>query len=155
MKIKSIIIATALSAVTSTTIMASENDHRHFPGIFLGASTIDGETDFSYGLEYEYKPTKLIGAGIVYENTDNAEHSDGVEVLLAAVYLHPWKELRLGVGFGREKVGGDHSHKESLARISINYDFHVGGIGIAPTVAVDFVGGETDTIVGLSFIKSF
>ena len=52
-------------------------------------------------------------------------------------------------------MGGDHSHKESLARISINYDFHVGGIGIAPTVAVDFVGGETDTIVGLSFIKSF
>jgi hypothetical protein len=155
MKIKSLLIASALSTLVSTTVMASSTEHHHFPGIFLGATTIDSETDFSYGVEYEYKANHLWGAGIVYEKTDDAHHGDGVDVKLAAVYLHPWKELRVGLGYGKEKVGGDHPHEENLTRLSLNYDFHVAGFGIAPTIAVDFVDGEKATVIGLSFIKSF
>lgn len=155
MKIKSLIMASVISAVASTNAIASSAEYQHFPGIFLGATTIDSETDFSYGFEYEYKATQLWGAGIVYEKTDDAHHGDGVDVKLAALYLHPWKELRVGVGFGKEKVGGHHSHEENLKRLSVNYDFHVGGFGIAPTIAVDFVDGERATVLGLSFIKPF
>jgi len=155
MKTKYLITASLLTAMLSTTVMASTTEYHHFPGVFIGATTIDSETDFSYGFEYEYKATKLWGAGFVFEKTDDAHHGDGVDVTIAALYLHPWKELRVGLGFGKEKVGGDHGYKEDLTRVSLNYDFHVGGFGIAPTIAVDFVDGEQATVVGLSFVKPF
>jgi len=153
MKIKLLSILSLMLAVSPT--YASSDDHHHFPGVFVGATTIDGETDFSYGLEYEYKFSKLWGAGVVFEKTNDAHHGDGVEVALASAYIHPWKELRLGAGFGQEKVGGDHSHKEDLIRISVSYDFHVAGFGVAPTLAIDFVDGERATVFGVAFIKSF
>ncbi|PAJ73979.1 hypothetical protein CJF42_13050 [Pseudoalteromonas sp. NBT06-2] len=155
MKIKSLAIASVLYTLIPTLANASSTEHHHFPGIFIGATTIDSETDFSYGFEYEYKVSKLWGAGFVFEKTDDAHHGDGIDVKLASLYLHPWKELRVGVGFGKEKVGGHHSHEENLQRISVNYDFHVAGFGIAPTIAIDFVDGENATVLGLSFIKSF
>jgi len=74
---------------------------------------------------------------------------------LAALYLPPCKELRVGAGFGQEKIGGVHPHTESLSRVSVSYDFHLAGIGIAPTVAVDFVGSETPTVFGIAFVKGF
>lgn len=160
MKIKSLIASLILA---TTTTYASTGEEQHFPGVFVGATTIDSETDFSYGIEYEYKFSKAWGAGFVYEKTDNAHHGAGVDVALAAVYLHPWKELRIGAGFGKEKVGSytDHhhhhhsSHKEDVIRTSISYDFHVGGFGVAPTLALDFVDGETATVIGVAFIKAF
>ena len=153
MKIKLLSILILVLVAGST--YATSDNHHHFPGIFVGATTIDSETDFSYGLEYEYKFTPLWGAGVLFEKTDNAHHGDGVEVALASAYLHPWKELRLGAGFGQEKVGGDHGHTEDLIRVSVSYDFHIAGFGVAPTFAVDFVDGETATVIGISFIKSF
>jgi hypothetical protein len=71
------------------------------------------------------------------------------------LYFHPWKELRIEAGFGKEKVGGDHSHEESLKRFSLNYNFHVSGFGITPTIEIDSVDGEQATVFGFSFIKSF
>jgi len=157
------LLATSLLLLTTNLSFASSGEEHHFPGIFLGATTIDSETDFSYGFEYEYKFSKLWGAGLVYEKTDDAHHGAGVDVALASIYLHPWKELRIGAGFGQEKVGSftdhDHhyhkSHEENLVRASLSYDFHIGGFGVAPTIAVDFVDGETATIIGVAFIKAF
>ncbi|MEZ7972532.1 MAG: hypothetical protein QMC00_04195 [Pseudomonadales bacterium] len=40
-------------------------------------------------------------------------------------------------------------------RTSLSYDFHVGGFGIAPTLAVDFVDGETATVFGFAVVKAF
>ncbi|NQZ89752.1 MAG: hypothetical protein HRT54_19445 [Colwellia sp.] len=134
---------------------ASSKDHQHFLGVFVGATHAQSESEFSYGIEYEFKFTPRWGAGLVYEKTDDAHHGDGVEVTLAALYLHPWQDLRLGVGFGKEEVGGGHPFKEDLTRVSVSYDFHIGGIGIAPTFAVDFVDGETATIFGIAIVKSF
>lgn len=150
--------------MTSTSNYAASEDTHHYPGIFLGATTFDGETNFSYALEYEYKFSKLWGAGLTYEKTDDAHHGGGVDIALASVYLHPWKELRLGAGYGKGKAGGytDHEHHEyhagvdeEIFRTSISYDFHVGGFGVAPTFAVDFIEGETATVLGVAFIKPF
>ena len=134
---------------------ASTDEHHHFLGVFIGATHANSESEFSYGIEYEYKFNQLWGAGFVFETTKDAHHGDGVDVSLAAIYLHPWQELRLGVGYGQEKVGGAHSFSEDLTRISVSYDFHLGGVGIAPTIAVDFIDGETATIYGIAIIKSF
>jgi len=79
------------------------------------------------------------------------------------MYLHPWKQLRFELGFGKERVGRytdhDHhfhaSHKEDLVRVSVSYDFHVGRFGVAPTLALDSVDGEAATIAGVAFVIPF
>lgn len=168
---KILLAASVLAALATSSVFASTDDShqspKHIPGIFVGFTHANSEIEFSYGLEYEYKISKLWGAGIVYEQTDDAHHGAGVDVALAAVYLHPWKELRVGVGFGKETVGSytdnsdshhphyHSSHKESLVRASVSYDFHVGDFGIAPTLAFDFVDGETATVFGLAFVRAF
>jgi len=148
-------IAITLAIFISSGAAASTKDDHNFFGIFLGYTNADSETDFSYGIEYEYKFNDMWGAGLVYEKTDDAHHGDGIDVKLAAVYLHPWQELRLGLGLGKEKVGGAHPHSENVTRLSASYDFHLGGIGIAPTLAFDFVDGEHATVFGVAFLKSF
>jgi len=52
-------------------------------------------------------------------------------------------------------VGEHHGGKEDLTRISMSYDFHLANFGVAPTLAVDFIDGETATVFGVAFIKSF
>ena len=157
------LLIAVLFIFTANVSYASSGKHHHFPGIFLGATTSDSDTNFSYGVEYEYKFSKLWGAGLVYENTADAHHGAGVDISLAALYLHPWKQLRIGAGYGKEKIGSytDHDHhlhssqKENIARASFSYDFHIGGCGVAPTIAFDFVDGETATVFGVAFIKAF
>lgn len=141
--------------LTTSAVQAASDDEQHFPGLFIGATNFDSETELTYGIEYEYKFSKQWGAGLVYEKTSDAHHGDGVTVKLASVYLHPWKDLRLGAGFGEEKVGGHHPHSENLTRVSASYDFHVAGLGIAPTLAFDFIDGETATVFGIAIIKPF
>lgn len=164
MRNKMILAAGILTTLATPSVFAStEEAPKHIPGVFIGFTHANSETEFSYGIEYEYKFSKLWGAGLVYEKTDDAHHGAGVDVTLAAVYLHPWKELRVGLGFGKEKVGSymdhDHhfhsSHKEDLVRTSVSYDFHVGDFGVAPTLAFDFVGSQTATIFGVAFVRPF
>ena len=132
---------------------------------FIGMGS--GVKGLSSTIPNDFKFSKQWGAGVVYEKTDDAHHGAGVDVALAALYLHPWKELRLGVGFGQEKVGSyaeddghghlhhHASHKEDVIRTSVSYDFHVGDFGIAPTLAFDFVGSQTATIFGVAIVRAF
>ena len=168
---KMLLTAGVLVALSSSSVFASSDDShaapKHIPGVFVGFTNANSETEFSYGIEYEYKLSKEWGMGVVYEKTDDAHHGAGVDVALAAVYLHPWKELRLGVGFGKETVGSydeddghghmhhHKSHKEDVYRASVSYDFHVGDFGIAPTLAFDFVGSQTATIFGIAIVRAF
>jgi len=128
---------------------------KHIPGVFIGATKAQSETNFTYGVEYEYKLNKGWGVGAVYEMTNDAHHKDGVAVTLASIYYHPNKNIRLGIGFGQERIGGHHPHNENLYRVSAAYDFHIKGLGIAPTIATDFVDGEEAFVVGIAITKPF
>ena len=161
---KMLLVAGVFATLATSAVSASSDEApKHIPGVFVGYTNANSETEFSYGVEYEYKFSKLWGAGVVYEKTDDAHHGAGVDVAIAAVYLHPWKELRIGLGYGKETVGSytdhDHhyhsSHKEDVVRTSLSYDFHVGSYGIAPTLAFDFVDGETATVFGVAFVRGF
>ena len=148
------LLAISLTVFTlSTNVYAS--DKHHFPGVFLGATTIDSETDFSWGLEYEYKFADKWGAGVVYEETDDAHDNAGVEVKLASLYFHPINHLRLGLGAGEEKVKGHHGHEEDLVRISASWEIPVSSFEIAPTLAYDFVDGNTSVVTGIAIIYPF
>lgn len=153
--IKSTAVVSLLASSLVFSSFAVASDKHHFPGIFLGATHADSNTEFTYGLEYEYKFNQNFGAGLVYEKTDEAHHGDGTEVKLASVYYHPIQHVRLGAGFGEEKVKGHHSHTEDLYRLSASYEIAVGEFEIAPTIAFDFIDGDTATILGVGIVRAF
>lgn len=151
---KNVLIAILLTAVSFSAYAGGEN--KHFLGLFLGKTNFDNEDNTSYGLEYEYKFNKTWGAGLVYERTNDAHHGDGVTVKVASVYLHPWKYLRFGLGFGREEIGGAHPHSESLKRASVAYDFHItDNFGIAPSFSIDEVNNHSARVYGVALVYSF
>ena len=130
-------------------------DKTHFPAIFLGYTDSTDSFDFTYGIEYEYKFNQTWGAGFVYEKINNAHHGDGISVSVLELFYHPMNNVRLGAGFGKEKIGGHHPHTEDLARVSLAYEIHVGDFGIEPTFAVDFVGSHQSYVIGLAFVRPF
>ena len=154
MKSTSTILLSALLLINSSGVLAAESAH-HFPGIFVGYTNAKDETHFTYGVEYEYKFNQTWGVGAVYEKVEDAHHGDGVTVSLAQLFYHPLKNVRMGVGLGKEKIGGAHPHSENLYRVSANYDFHVGDFGIEPTVAIDFIDGDQAYVFGLAFSRPF
>ena len=140
--------------ITSAQTLAASEAH-HLPGIFIGYTHAEHENEFTYGIEYEYKINADWGVGAVYEKTDDAHHEDGVTVKLAQVYYHTPQHIRLGVGIGKEKIGGDHPHTEDLYRVSASYEYHVGDFAIEPTIAVDFIDGEEAYVLGIAFVRPF
>jgi hypothetical protein len=139
----------------STSVLASDQELHNFPAVFVGATVDDSETEFSYGLEYEYKVNSSWGVGATYEHTEEAEEGAGIDIYVASAYYHPWKSLRIGAGFGKEKIGGHHAETEDLARITLGYDFHVAHLDIAPVIATDFVHGHASNVIGLSIGMPF
>lgn len=84
---------------------------RHIGGLFLGwTNPPQDSSDFTWGLEYEYKPGDRWGLGIIAESTNNAHHGDGVEVGILAAHYH-FNSLRVSLGLGREWVR-DHGHQD-------------------------------------------
>ncbi|GAB5382203.1 MAG: hypothetical protein Alis3KO_20670 [Aliiglaciecola sp.] len=151
--LKTSLLLVALAAFSLQTIAAE--GARHLPEIFIGATHVDGETDFTYALEYEYKFTEKFGAGLIYERIDDGHHGDGVTLKIAALYYHPVGPVRLGLGVGEEKIGGYKSKTKDLVRVSAAYDFQFEHFIVAPTISVDFVDGEQALVFGVGFIKPF
>lgn len=128
----------------------------HVPGLFLGATNVDGETDFTWGIEYEYKFNQTWGVGAVYEDISDGHHGDGVTIRVANLFYHPDNNWRFGVGIGEEKIGGKKPKTKDLYRLVGSYDFHVGDFGIAPTLAFDFIeGGEDAVVFGVAIVRPF
>lgn len=154
MKLKFGSLICVLSAFTINSALAKGDAH-HYPGIFVGMTHFDGESDFTYGVEYEYKFNRSFGLGAIYEKTDDAHHGDGVTVKIIEAFYHPTDTIRVGFGFGEERIGGDHPHTEDLYRVSANYEYHLGDFGIEPTIAVDFIDGEEALVLGVAIIRPF
>lgn len=154
-----------LSTITGSAVAADDGAfYRHNPGIFLGATSGVGETDYTVGLEYEYRATRMFGIGVAAEHTPERHSGDGTSVVLGALHIHPAGGLRLTAGYGLEdvhdaarkiKAGKTPTKNEDLFRLGAAYDFHVGDFGVAPSVNVDFVGGHEVIVFGISLIRPF
>jgi len=151
--ITTLLMSAGLLLASNQALAASEA--HHLPGIFVGYTNAEDETEFTYGIEYEYKINSDWGVGAIYEKTDDAHHGDGVTVKLAQVFYHTPLHIRLGLGFGEEKIGGDHPHTEDLYRVSASYEYHVGDFAIEPTLAIDFIDSEKAYVFGLAFVRPF
>ncbi|MFT6270077.1 MAG: hypothetical protein ACJAVV_002905 [Alphaproteobacteria bacterium] len=154
MKTLSTLLLSACLLASSNYVLGADDTH-HFPGVFIGYTYADSKAEFTYGIEYEYKFNKSWGGGIVFEKIDDAHHGDGVTVKAAQLFYHPINNVRLGIGAGKEKIGGDHPHSEDLYRLSASYEYHIGDFGIEPTFAADFINGEKAYVFGVAFIRPF
>jgi hypothetical protein len=155
---KSTLLAVLSSLIITTPALAQDDDHgfkHNVIGVFIGKTKSDYSHKASYGLEYEYRFDQTWGAGAVYEKTPEAHddhhgHYDDISVALVSGYYH-YNLLRIGLGFGQEKIHGSHSYTESLVRSSVAYDFHITEhIGIAPAFSLDAVDGHTAKIYGIA-----
>lgn len=153
---KPIILAfAALATLGSAASLAAEGKH-HIPGLFLGATHVESETDFTWGIEYEYKFDANWGVGVVYEETPDGHDGDGVNVKVANLFYHPSSNWRFGIGYGEEKIEGKKPKTKDLYRLVGSYDFHVGDFGIAPTIAIDFIEGADDAwVFGVAIVRPF
>lgn len=156
-KLTPALLSCVLAFTLAKTVNAADGEqfNRHLIGISFGETDFGSEKEGTYGLEYEYRINKLLGIGAGYEESPDAHHEDGVSVYLLSGYLHPYKGVRLGLGFGEEKVHGSHGTTENFTRVSIGYDFHFGNFGIGPTYCLDRVDDETNAVYGLTFSYGF
>lgn len=120
--------------------------HKHHLSIFNGATTNfthHNSTDYTIGLEYEYRFSKLFGAGLLgeYIATESGEIIYG-----AMLIIHPTKGLKIGLDPLLARVD-DHGHTAThfLFRINGTYDFHLGNYTIGPSLSYDI--GETKALV--------
>ena len=115
------LVGVSLLAASGLTYAAG--DAKHYPGVFLGATNFDSETDFTFGIEYEYKFDKKFGVGAVWERTIEGHDGDGVNVIVGSLLYHPSEQWRLGIGFGEEQIRGKkpkdkEDNKASTASLS-------------------------------------
>ena len=143
----------------SFNVQAEDQGHHDYPthaiGAFLGGTDEDkGDTEFTFGGEYEFRVSKHVGVGGIVERTPQGHEGDGVTVALAAMHLHPIGALRITGGIGREMV--DDHENETLFRLGASYDFELANsFAIAPTFNVDFVDGKENYVFGAVLSKHF
>ena len=151
--------------------------HHNHLGIFIGPTTnLDKEaTDFSLGLDYEFRFSDSFGAGIFGEHIFNS-HSPWLAG--AGLFYHPAGGLKFFAAAGLEYVPANEehdtehikveipgktdkllaseeetgeAHSEFLIRLGLGYDFHVRQYYITPTFNVDIVAGHVSLVYGISF----
>ncbi|MCC2607458.1 hypothetical protein [Planctobacterium marinum] len=142
---------TTLCALISINALAA-GDAKHFPGVFLGSTNFDGETDFTFGVEYEYKFNKQFGVGTVWERTIDGHEGDGVNLFASSLFYHPSDQWRFGLGFGEEQIRGSKPKEKDLWRISATFEHPFESFIIAPTIAIDFIDSDKAIVAGVAII---
>lgn len=148
-------LCAALFLSCASMICYAAGDAKHIPGIFIGATNFESETDFTFGLEYEFKLTKTIGFGGVWERTIEGHDGDGVNVIVGSLFYHPSDQWRFGVGFGEEQIRGKKPKDKDLWRLSATYEYPMDNMIIAPTLALDFIDGDTAKVAGVAILVPF
>ncbi len=146
-----------------------EHESKYHAGIFLGATSNleDKTTDFSIGLDYEYKLDMLeqtFGIGFIMEAVF-AEHKESI--LGLPIFIHPglghlkfW--LAPGVEFGDEPIASNETEDvptefktNFLFRLGIGYDFHFDMFAVSPAISLDMIKGNIALVYGLTVGMSF
>ncbi len=116
--------------------------------LFLGATHVESDDEFSVGLTYEYRINETFGLGGLVEYTDGV----GTWLWALPVFIHPVEPWRLVVAPGLELEG---SEDEFLLRIGVAYEWEFGEWSVAPELNLDFVDSETNEVFGVSFGRRF
>jgi hypothetical protein len=131
---------------------------KHHIAIFEGATTSLDHTSTGYtvGIDYEYKLSKLIGAGLMgeYVAVEENEVEFGIPI-----FIHPLKGTRIIASpllvIADEHIEEAHGHTHEVSHepnrhssfaymLGIGYDFHLGNFSIDPSL--NYHGGITHAI---------
>lgn len=145
------IAALCVTLFMPTSIFAA-GDAKHYPGVFLGFTNSESETDLTIGIEYEYKFDPALGAGFVVERLPDGHDGDGVDIWIASMYYHPINEVRFGLGYGEERIGGKKVKHKDIIRMSAAYEFHFDDFELAPTLDIDFIDGDQAYVFGVAIL---
>jgi len=129
-------------------------DAKHYPGVFVGYTDNDKGTEFTLGVEYEYKFSQHWGAGAVYETFDYGKDAEA-DLYIASVFYHPNKYWRFGLGVGREDISGPKPKEKDVVRLCAAYEYTVGEFILAPTLAIDFVESDKAYVAGVAILYPF
>jgi len=116
--------------------------------IFGGATTIDGTSYGTVGIDYEHRFGRAWGLGVLADWVLGT--GEGREVIVApAVFFHPFDRIRIDFAPGVELIPEEDA-TEFMLRVGIDYDFEVGDHWvIAPNVNVDFVNDDFIPVCGI------
>ncbi len=148
---------------TNTILLFAGDDKNHHAAVFVGATSnlYAKHTDFTIGLDYEYRLNKFFGVGFIgdYVMADKSE-----TLLMAGLFYHPIASLKLYTGNGiaivteveedtqhNENEGEEKSVSYYAFRLGTGYDFHITNFSITPTISWDLINGHSSIVYGLSF----
>ena len=116
--------------------------------IFGGATTIDGTSYGTVGIDYEHRFGRAWGLGVLADWVLGT--GEGREVIVApAIFFHPFDRIRIDFAPGVELIPEEDA-TEFMLRLGIDYDFEVGEHWvIAPNVNVDFVNDDFIPVCGI------
>jgi len=123
--------------------------HQNFVALFTGF-THEARRDnaFTIGAEYARAFGERLTIGALAEHAFG-DHSFWILAVPFGYELGKWRAV---VAPGVELV---ESESSNLVRLGIEYEFEVGGWGVAPAFAVDFVEEDVVPIYGVVFSRGF
>jgi hypothetical protein len=138
-------------------IHQTHHSHHNHLALFAGATTnFEHEsTDFSLGVDYEYRLSEMFGIGLFGEIV-YAEHE---ETLIGVPFFFHIKDspikivLAPGVAIAEDHHGD--KHEEFLFRGGLGYDIHLDTFSITPTVNADVVDGDVSLVYGIALGVGF
>ena len=133
-----------------------DEEKPHHLSLVLGGTHINAadETEFTFGVDYEYRISTLIGVGAVVEH---AVGDIDATTLLAVADIHLWRGLAMQIGPGVEFVDeGEETETFAIGRIGVLYEVEFGeGFTVSPQFHYDISSGEDAIVFGLSFGRAF
>lgn len=135
---------------------SNNHNHKNHLALFAGATSNleHSHTAFTLGIDYEYRFSEKLGAGLLAEYI----FEDHTEILLGvSIVWHPVSNLKiLAAPLVALTVldlipDGTKLHSEFGFRAGAGYDFHIKNHSIGPTVNLDFIDGNTALVYGLNF----
>ena len=140
--------ATLLAAPASAQEHAEHSEHgpNHI-SVVVGATDNTEDTALTFGIDYEYRFSRMLGLGVVAEHA--IDDIDATTVLLVA-------DLHFGPGFVVQTGPGvefldteEGSEEEFVYRIGALYEFELGGgATLSPQLHYD-ITAEDDSVVAL------
>lgn len=128
----------------------------HHLSVVIGGTSVPSanETEFTIGVDYEYRISELLGLGAVVEY---AAGDIDATTILAVADIHLWRGLALQIGPGFEIAdeGGD-TETLAIGRFGALYEFQVGNrFTISPQVHYDISSGQDAVVFGIALGRAF
>lgn len=124
--------------------------HSNHLAFFAGFSgEVRRERAFSLGLDYERRISESFGVGALVERA-NGDRDFWIAAIPFSWHRGHWK-FSIALGVEHEKGHDDHG----LLRLGAGYAFEMDGFEVAPLIAVDFVDGDTVSILGVTVGRGF